>query len=166
LYVPPARNSSALFAKVTCTDGDDKAAQLKVARMQGPPESIEEINFDTKQKLDLVVIGSCAVSRTGQRLGKGNGFVDLDLGILIHLGVITKDTLVVTTVHDFQVYDTLPAELFQSYDIPIDIIVTPTEVIRVAKRLPRPVGIEWHLLSERRVEIVPVLKLIKEQEEK
>jgi hypothetical protein len=65
-----------------------------------------------------------------------------------------------------QVYDTLPSELFQSYDIPIDLIVTPTEVIRVAKRLPRPVGIEWNLLSERRIEIVPVLKLIKEQEEK
>jgi 5-formyltetrahydrofolate cyclo-ligase len=104
LFVPPARSSAALFAKVTCADEDDKAQQLKVARMQGPPESIEEITFDTKLKLDLVVIGSCAVSRDGQRLGKGNGFVDLDLGILIHLGVITKDTLIVTTVHELQVY--------------------------------------------------------------
>lgn len=45
-------------------------------------------------------------------------------------------------------------------------IVTPTEVIRVTKRLPRPTGIQWNLLSERRLGIVPVLKVIKETDEK
>lgn len=42
-------------------------------------------------------------------------------------------------------------------------IVTPTEVIRVEKRLPRPSGILWHLLSERRTGVVPVLKEIIEK---
>lgn len=62
--------------------------------------------------------------------------------------------------------DSLPSQLFTSYDVPVDIIVTPTEVIRVAKRLPRPTGIQWNLLSQRRLEIIPVLKAIKEHEEK
>lgn len=63
-------------------------------------------------------------------------------------------------------YDTLPNNLFTNYDVPIDLIVTATQVIRVDKRLPRPDGIQWNLLSERRLGIVPVLKVIKENEEK
>lgn len=63
-------------------------------------------------------------------------------------------------------YDTLPNNLFTNYDVPIDLIVTATQVIRVDKRLPQPDGIQWNLLSERRLGIVPVLKVIKENEEK
>lgn len=59
----------------------------------------------------------------------------------------------------------MPQELFQKYDLPLDLIVTPTEVIRVEKRLPRSSNIQWELLSKRRLGIVPVLKLIKEKEE-
>ena len=62
--------------------------------------------------------------------------------------------------------DNLPLNLFQKYDTPVDIIVTPTEVIRVSKRLPRPTGIVWELLSERRLKIVPILQKIKENDEK
>lgn len=54
-------------------------------------------------KLDLLVIGSCAVSKEGHRIGRGNGYVDLDFGILKHLGIVTPKTLIVTTVHDCQV---------------------------------------------------------------
>lgn len=64
-----------------------------------------------------------------------------------------------------QVYDTLPSNLFTNYDVPVDLIVTPTQVYRIEKRLPRPDGIQWHILSERRLGIVPVLKSIKEKEE-
>lgn len=112
------------------------------------------------------MIGSVAVDKEGRHIGKGNGYVDLDYGILAHRGIVTKDTLVVTTVHDIQVHDKLPADLFRSYDVPVDIIVTPTQVIRVAKRLPRPDSIQWQLLSERRLAIVPVLKVIRAAEEK
>lgn len=59
--------------------------------------------IDTDVKLSLVVIGSCAVSRKGHRIGRGNGYVDLDLAILTHLGLLTPSTLIVTTVHDCQV---------------------------------------------------------------
>ncbi|GAB0094165.1 uncharacterized protein DMENIID0001_094170 [Sergentomyia squamirostris] len=113
----------------------------------------------------MIVIGSVAVDREGRRIGKGNGYVDLDFALLVQCGVITGDTLVVTTVHDAQVLESLPLDLFKSYDVPVDMIVTPTEVIRVAKRLQRPTGIQWNLLSNRRLGIVPVLKLVKEKEE-
>lgn len=122
--------------------------------------------MDSTEKIDMVVVGSCVVSRQGYRIGKGNGYVDLDIAILNELGLITKDTLIATTVHDVQVFDTLPGELFKNYDLPLDLIVTPTEVIRVEKKLPRSTGIQWHLLSSRRLEIVPILKCMKEQQEK
>lgn len=51
----------------------------------------------------MIVIGSVAVDKEGRHIGKGNGYVDLDFGILAHRGIVTKDTLVVTTVHDIQV---------------------------------------------------------------
>lgn len=168
LFVPPAQKSSNVYAKIKNCNPDevDLATQKKIIKLQGEEDTFEEIDINGIQQLDMIVVGSCAVSRQGHRIGKGNGYVDLDIGILTYLGVITKDTLIVTTVHDVQVYDTLPENLFQSYDLPLDLIVTPTEVIRVSKRLPRPKGIEWKLLSSRRLEIVPVLKCIKEREEK
>lgn len=168
LFVPPAQKSSNVYAKIkNCNpDEQDLATQKKIIKLQGEEDTFQEIDMHGIEKLDMVVVGSCAVSRQGHRIGKGNGYVDLDIGILTHLGVITKDTLIVTTVHDVQVYDTLPENLFQTYDLSLDLIVTPTEVIRVSKRLPRPAGIEWKLLSSRRLEIVPVLKCIKEFEEK
>lgn len=168
LFVPPAQKSPNVYAKIKNCNPDelDLVTQKKIIKLQGSEDTFEEIDINGIEKLDMVVVGSCAVDRLGHRIGKGNGYVDLDVGILIYLGVITKDTLIVTTVHDLQVYETLPENLFKTYDLPLDLIVTPTEVIRVEKRLTRPAGIEWNLLSSRRLEIVPVLKEIKEREEK
>ncbi|XP_058442970.1 methenyltetrahydrofolate synthase domain-containing protein [Malaya genurostris] len=168
LFVPPAQKSPNVYAKIKNCDPDvlDLAVQKKIIKLQGAEDTFEEIGINGVEKLDMIVVGSCAVDRRGHRIGKGNGYVDLDVGILTYLGVITKDTVIVTTVHDVQLYDTLPDNLFQSYDLPLDLIVTPTEVIRINKRLSRPTGIEWNLLSSRRLEIVPVLKSIKEREEK
>lgn len=134
----------------------------------------------------MVVYGSVAVSKLGERIGRGNGYVDLDFATLKHCGSITDKTLIVTVVHDeqvkkccslvplsslttifhnsFKVYDTLPSNLFTDLDVPIDLIVTPTQVIRVPKRLPRPAGIKWAVLSQRRLGVVPVLQAIKDYE--
>lgn len=62
-----------------------------------------DIEASTDMKLDMIVIGSVAVSRDGYRIGRGNGYVDLDFGILVQLGVVTDKTIIVTTVHDLQV---------------------------------------------------------------
>lgn len=166
LLVPPSHKSTNVYAKIVAPSDPaelDLAAQKKLIKLQGAEDTFVEIDINSTEKIDMVVVGSYAVDRQGRRIGKGNGYVDLDVGILTHLGCVTKDTLLVTTVHDVQVYDALPENLFQSYDLPLDLIVTPTEVIRVGRRLARPAGIEWNLLSSRRLEIVPVLKSIKEK---
>lgn len=82
------------------------------------------------------------------------------------MGAINKDTVVVTTVHDCQVVDDLPIELFKEYDIPVDIIVTPTRTIFIDPKLKKPPGIIWNILSNRRLKSIQVLQKLKEQQEK
>jgi len=167
LYLPPAKESSALCTKIIeCPSDVDEDTKKKIIKTSSLKENRQEINLEDNIKLDMIVIGSVVVSRDGYRLGRGNGFVDLDIGILIQTGVITPETLIVTTVHDHQVVDNLELHLFKKNDTPVDIIATPTEIIRVSKRLTRPTGISWEILSERRLKIVPVLQKIKENEEK
>lgn len=166
LYLPGTRESNALYLKVECPADATEEERKAIIHVQDIQKSRTQILLEDKVKFDLVVIGSCLVSRDGYRIGRGNGFADLDIGLLIEIGSITPETIIATFVHDLQVVDNLPTNLFQKYDTPVDLIVTPTEVIRVAKPLPRPTGLFWEILSERRLKIIPVLQVLKENEEK
>lgn len=100
----------------------------------------------------------------GHRIGKGEGFGDLEYAVLAEIGAVTENTVIATTVHDCQVFDTLPHELFKDHDVPVDIIVTPTEVIHVADKLPKPKGILWNILSQRKMNLMAVLKPLRDKE--
>jgi len=63
---------------------------------------------------------------------------------LRRLGRVSPDASIATTVHDVQEVDDVPIEPF---DVPVDIIVTPTRVIRTGSRLAKPTGIIWELLD-------------------
>ncbi|CAI5480452.1 unnamed protein product [Closterium sp. Yama58-4] len=117
-----------------------------VAR-HGVPVALED-----KVGVDMVVLGSVAVDpTTGARLGKGEGFAELEYGILRWMGAVTDDTPVVTTVHDCQLVQAgaIPTSKLRQHDLPVDIICTPTQIIRVTSKIPKPSGIYWHLLSPR-----------------
>ena len=79
-------------------------------------------------RVDLFVAGSVAVTLDGRRLGKGRGYSDREYAILKRSGGLSPDTPVVTTVHDVQIVDYVPRD---HWDVPVDIIVTPTRVIYV-----------------------------------
>jgi 5-formyltetrahydrofolate cyclo-ligase len=106
--------------------------------------------------IDLVVAGSVAVNRKGDRIGKGGGYSDLEYAIGREVGVIDGKTTIATTVHVLQVLERdLPVT---DHDFSLDLIATPDEVIRAtgAKRR-RPSGVVAdHLTPEIRRE-VPVL---------
>lgn len=59
--------------------------------------------LENKVALDMLVLGAVVASKIGQRIGRGNGYVDLDFGILSKAGAITDKTIIVATVHDEQV---------------------------------------------------------------
>ena len=86
--------------------------------------------------------------------------------MMMRMGAVTQDTIVVTTVHDCQIFDSLPPQIFKEYDVPVDIIVTPTQTIIVNPKLKKPSCIMWHILSERRIKSMPVLQQLREMDEK
>ncbi|KAL0276742.1 UNVERIFIED_CONTAM: hypothetical protein PYX00_004249 [Menopon gallinae] len=144
-------------------EGTGKEDLKKAASRRGMLRWGKLIYINTDIKIDLVVMGSVAVSRQGHRIGKGEGFGDIEFAVLMDIGAITSDTVVVTTVHESQVFDTLPQSLFKEYDVPVDIIITPTEVIEITNKLPKPKGVFWNMLSQRKLNLMNVLKALREK---
>ena len=110
-------------------------------------------------KVDLIVTGSVAVSRDGIRIGKGGGYGELEYAILREFGKVGEDTPIMTNVHDIQVYERLPSD---PYDLTMDYIATPMDLIRVKRRRNRPRGILWSLLDEKKLNEIPLLMRLRE----
>ena len=130
-----------------------KASTISGAFRVGRPVYVAEM-----KPVDLVVSGSVAVNRQGVRIGKGGGFADLEYGLAAAAGILTPQTPVISTVHPMQVLDEeLP---WTQHDVPLDIVVTVDEVIRCDQSsgdLPRPQGIYWEDLDERKIRSIPLL---------
>ncbi|KAJ4451022.1 hypothetical protein ANN_02458 [Periplaneta americana] len=164
LLVPIPSLRSGLFQHVE-PPSDASKQELKVAASRrGLEQWGKPVGLDAKVKVDLVVLGSVAVSKEGYRIGKGEGYADLEFAMMMKMGAVSQETIVVTTVHDCQVFDTLPAQLFKAHDVPVDIIITPTQVIEISESLPKPTGIIWSILSERRLNDIPILQILREAE--
>jgi 5-formyltetrahydrofolate cyclo-ligase len=127
-----------------------RAASIRGAGKAGRPVRTADVRH-----LDLVVCGSVAVDRRGARVGKGGGYSDLELGLLVEAGLIGPDTAIVTTVHPLQVLDEDLPET--DHDFRVDRVVTSEEVIR-CRRVRRPAGILWDHLDDARIESIPALR--------
>lgn len=132
------------------------------ATQSGVVELGEPIDLDARIKVDMVVIGSVAVNpANGARLGKGEGFAELEYGMLRWMGAIDDDTPVVTCIHDCQLVDDIPSDRMLCHDVPVDIICTPTQIIRVPRSLPKPTGIYWDKLSPQKLASIKVLQRLR-----
>lgn len=116
----------------------------------------EPVPLDRLPQMDLIVAGSVAVSRRGDRVGKGEGYSDLEYAILLELG--HDPVPVASTVHPIQVLDELPRD---PNDLPLSLVVTPEGAIEVDEPPPGPSGIDWELLGEERLEEMPILQELK-----
>jgi len=124
------------------------------------------VSLDDNLQIDVFILGSVAVNpRTGARIGKGEGFAELEYGCLCEMKALHPEILVITCVHDDQVTEDLPSERLKCHDLPADIICTPTRTIRVVERLPKPSGIIWEMLSPQKLAKVPVLVELKKRKE-
>jgi 5-formyltetrahydrofolate cyclo-ligase len=126
------------------------AASIKGSQAHGRPVPVDALG-----RVDLVVTGCVAVDRTGARLGKGGGFADLEFAVATAAGLIGPDTVVATTVHPLQVVapGLIPVT---AHDVPLDLVVTPDEVITCAGR-ERPSGIAWDELTPEKIAAIPLL---------
>ncbi|MGW5969435.1 5-formyltetrahydrofolate cyclo-ligase [Streptomyces sp. NPDC055186] len=112
------------------------------------------VEVDALRPLDLIILGSVAVHRDGARIGKGAGYSDIEFALLTEAGLVTPETIVVTTVHTLQVTDTpIPTT---EHDVGVDLIVTPDETL-TCPNPHRPSGIDWSALMAEKIAAIPAL---------
>jgi 5-formyltetrahydrofolate cyclo-ligase len=108
-------------------------------------------------KVDLIVLGSVAVNSDGARLGRGDGYYDLEYAILRETYAATEQTPIATLVHDMQIVEESIPMLM--HDVPVDIIASPTKMIRVgSSKYKKPPGIIWDMLPINFIKSALILK--------
>ncbi|CAO2609707.1 Methenyltetrahydrofolate synthase domain-containing protein [Lemmus lemmus] len=163
LLVPTPRLRTGLFNKITPPPGATKDILRKCATSQGVRNFSIPVDLDSSVLVDLIVVGSVAVSEKGWRIGKGEGYADLEYAMMVSMGAVHKGTPVVTIVHDCQVVD-IPEALLEDHDLTVDYIITPTRVIATGCTRPKPTGIIWSKVSGEMLTKIPVLRLLRERE--
>jgi len=108
-------------------------------------------------QIDLIVAGSVAVDAAGNRVGKGEGFSDLEFAVLRGFDRVDADTTVATTVHESQVVDDGNIDP-DRHDVPLDLVMTPTQAVTTSAVAERPDGLSWDDLDAEKIEEIPVLQ--------
>ncbi|XP_021025748.1 methenyltetrahydrofolate synthase domain-containing protein isoform X3 [Mus caroli] len=165
LLVPTPRLRTGLFNKITPPPGATKDILRKCATSQGVRNFSVPVGLDSSVLVDLVVVGSVAVSEKGWRIGKGEGYADLEYAMMVSMGAVHEGTPVVTIVHDCQVVD-IPEALVEDHDLTVDYILTPTRVITTGCARPKPTGIMWSKVSFEMLTKIPVLRTLREREKR
>lgn len=121
--------------------------------IKGLSEYGREVPLAEMERVDLIVAGSVAVDDRGGRAGKGAGYSDREYAILRELG--HPEMPIVTTVHDLQVVEHVSRDPF---DIPLDLVVTPTRVIETHTPYAKPDGIDWSRVTVEELAAMPPLR--------
>jgi 5-formyltetrahydrofolate cyclo-ligase len=150
----PRLRERACFVELDPATISDTDAAATVSKMGGYGTAVEPTDVP---EIDAIVAGSVAVTERGVRIGKGEGYSDLEYGILREFGRVDGETPTVTTVHDIQVIDeeVTPAP----YDVVMDVICTPTRTIRTEAD-GKPEGVYREQLTEKQREEIPVLETV------
>ncbi len=144
LIVDPDNIPSSLFRE---------ASSIRGAFRYGRPCALKNL-----PEIDLIVTGSVAVSKDGVRVGKGGGYSELEYAILRDLKLVSEETPVITTVHDIQIIESAPRE---EHDLIVDIIVTPSRLMRINRRFQQPKGLIWRLVTSEHLSEMPILSELK-----
>ncbi|NXW57887.1 MTHSD protein, partial [Eurystomus gularis] len=164
LLVPTPRLRTGLFNKIVPPSGATKEILRICATSQGVKDYSVPVGLDGKARVDLVVVGSVAVSEEGWRIGKGEGYADMEYAMMVSMGAVQEDTPVITIVHDCQVVD-IAEELLGDHDLTVDYILTPTRIIKTNCKRPKPQGIMWHKAkSYEMLGKIPILKSLRYRE--
>ncbi|WP_226040215.1 5-formyltetrahydrofolate cyclo-ligase [Natrinema sp. DC36] len=149
----PRLSDERCFLKLDPDDLEDYDAATTVS---GSSKHGEQVGPEAVDRVDLIVSGSVAVTEAGGRIGKGEGYSDLEYAVLRELGLVDESTPVATTVHERQVID--DAVAIAAHDVAMDLVVTPERVLRPEiDGTGQPEGIDWDLLTDERLEEIPVL---------
>ncbi len=143
-------------------DPDTIGDPAEASTLSGSREAGAAVLPDALSPIDLIVTGCVAVGPDGTRIGKGEGYSDLEYAILRELSRVDADTPVATTVHPVQLRDDVPAP--EPHDILVDVIVTAEETRYVERSAQRPDGINWQLLTDDDRRAMPILERLWDQQ--
>ena len=163
VLVPTPRLRYGFLNKIVPPADADKRMLKICASRQGFSEYSSPVGLDDNVKVDLLLVGAVAVSPKGWRIGKGEGYSDLEYAVMAALGSVDSNTPIVALVHDCQVLD-LPDKVFGQHDCPVDYIVTPTRVIKCENRPVKPAGLIWSLLDADKINAMPILRKLRYRE--
>jgi 5-formyltetrahydrofolate cyclo-ligase len=123
--------------------------------VRGSSEHGISVHPDVMPEIDLVVSGSVAVTDSGARVGKGEGYADLKFASLTGFDRVSEAT-VATTVHPMQV---VPERLVTPdvHDVPLRLVVTPDRA-RTTGAERGAVGIDWDALGAAKRAEIPILR--------
>jgi 5-formyltetrahydrofolate cyclo-ligase len=152
MAVPRLRDEDCFLELDPATVGDLDAAPT----LSHVDDHATQVGPDALPHVDLVLCGSVAVTESGARVGKGEGYSDLEFAILTDLGLVDEATTVATTVHEMQVVEDADVSP-EAHDVPMDLIVTPERVIRTESAYERPTGVDWDTLTDERIHEIPIL---------
>jgi len=107
---------------------EGKAGTIKDMMRYGKEVRLDDLTVD----VDLFVQGCVAVDLKGNRIGKGSGFGDKEYQLLKKKGILSEECKYVVVAHDLQVFDDLEY-LMDPPDVRVDIVVTPSRVIRIER---------------------------------
>ena len=155
MAVPRLRDERC-FYRLDPSELEDPNAAATVSQVA---DHAPQVGPDTVDRVDVVLVGSVAVTANGARVGKGEGYSDLEFAVLTELGLVDEATTVVTTVHERQVVEESVA--VDDHDVPLDFLVTPGRTIETETPYDRPDGIDWDALDEERVAEIPVLERLR-----
>ena len=122
----------------------------------GRPVGLKEM-----RRINLVVGGSVAVNREGARIGKGMGYFDTELALLVEANLVPPHTPVATTVHSRQVIEGHLPEAPHDGRVSIFATEKGTFIVPSAARRPLP-GIVAEMLDERESVIPALRELLRE----
>jgi 5-formyltetrahydrofolate cyclo-ligase len=131
-----------------------EASSIKGASKLGKPVTLDEM-----RSIDLVVCGSVAVNKNGERIGKGEGYSELEFALAVEAGKLKRNVPVITSVHPLQLIRELIDR--KRHDFTVNIILTPDEILRCPTDRKRPKGIYWKDLSDQKIQEIPALKQLK-----
>lgn len=126
----------------------------EAAEKSGAAKTARRVSVSEMGPIDLVICGSVAVNRSGARIGKGAGYSDLEVALLIEAELVTDSTIIVAPVHRLQVIEEEIPET--QHDFSVDLIITPDEVIPCTQPR-RPRGIIRADLTPDIIKAIPVL---------
>ena len=162
LLTPPLPGHPFLYLSL-CPSSIPASDYWKAGTREGFMQLGRPLTLAEMPSVDLVVVAAVCCTRGGVRLGKGKGYGEIEYAILRDVGCIHESTPVATLCHDSQVLEEqeLPPSFLQSHDLPVDLILTPSQTIRTSPSLPKPRGVEWDKVTPQMLQDIGALAELK-----